>query len=214
MKCKICGTGNFDDLKCAVTAGADAVGFLVGIIHKTEDAVTANFAKEMIHTLPPFIDSVIVTHLNDANELIRIVKETGCTTIQIHNEEECDTDKIRGAAPYLKIIKAVHVTDWTAIDKAKEVDGLVDGIILDSRTKERVGGTGITHDWNISAEIVKIVKTPVILAGGLNPNNLEEAITKVRHYAVDVHTGVKKDGRRNLELTKTFIDIAHRKIII
>ncbi|HJK57933.1 MAG TPA: phosphoribosylanthranilate isomerase [Methanocorpusculum sp.] len=206
MRVKICGTATFADLDCAVAAGADAVGFLMGITHVTQDAVTPETAAAMVATLPPFIVPVAVTHLTKPSDLIRIVELSRCTTLQIQDMvTPDDIAEVREALPYLRIMKAVHVMDESAITTAKYFSDTADAILLDTRTADRIGGTGITHDWNISAKIVKECSCPVILAGGLTPENVTEAITRVRPYAVDVHTGVKKNGVRDAERTRAFV---------
>ncbi len=206
MRVKICGTATFADLDCAVAAGADAVGFLMGITHVTQDAVTPETAAAMVATLPPFIVPVAVTHLTNPSDLIRIVELSRCTTLQIQDMvTPDDIAEVREALPYLRIMKAVHVMDESAITTAKYFSDTADAILLDTRTADRIGGTGITHDWNISAKIVKECSCPVILAGGLTPENVTEAIIRVRPYAVDVHTGVKKNGVRDAERTRAFV---------
>lgn len=206
MRVKICGTATFADLDCAVAAGADAVGFLMGITHVTQDTVTPETAAAMVATLPPFIVPVAVTHLTKPSDLIRIVELSRCTTLQIQDMvTPDDIAEVREALPYLRIMKAVHVMDESAITTAKYFSDTADAILLDTRTADRIGGTGITHDWNISAKIVKECSCPVILAGGLTPENVTEAITRVRPYAVDVHTGVKKNGVRDAERTRAFV---------
>lgn len=210
MKVKICGNASLNDLKIALSAGADAVGFITGTNYKSEDAVTKSCAKKLVLSLPPFVASVAVTHLQNPQDLIDIIDETGCSTLQIQNDVSLeDMDIVKNGLPHTKIIKAVHVTGIEAIEKAEMFSKTADAIILDTKTETRIGGTGITHDWNISAEIVKRLNKPVILAGGLSPSNLAEAIEKVKPYAVDVHSGVKKNGARDFYLTKSFVDIAH-----
>jgi len=210
MKCKICGTATPADLKCAVDAGTDAVGFLMGITHLTSDAVSCEDALKMIRTLPPFIEPVAVTHLQDAHSIIDILQRSHCTTLQIQNTiTPEEVAAIRKEVPYVRIIKAVHVIDESALETAKIVSTYADAIILDSRTADRLGGTGITHDWNISAKIVDSMNIPVILAGGLTPENVVEAIEKVHPYGVDVHTGVKKNGIRDPDKTRAFVHAAH-----
>ncbi len=213
MKCKICGTGSFADLKCAIDAGADAVGFLMGITHVTQDAVSPEEAAAMIKTLPPFIEPVAVTHLQDPSSIIDLIQRSGCTTVQIQNAiTPEDITMIREALPYIRILKAVHVMDMSAVQTAQEAAAYADAIILDTRTPDRLGGTGLTHDWNISARIVESSEIPVILAGGLTPENVAAAIDRVHPYAVDVHTGVKKNGVRDPEKTKAFVKTAHTAI--
>ncbi len=211
MKCKICGTESFASLEIAVAAGADAVGFIVGITHKSEDAISPAFAREMIHALPPFVSGVVVTHLTDEAALLNLVRETECSVLQIQDMVSLETLRsLRASFPHLHIIKAVHVVDRTAIETAKMFAGEADSLILDSRTADRLGGTGLTHDWSISAEIVEAVDIPVILAGGLKPENLDEAILTVKPYAVDVHSGVKAGGVRDFGRVSEFVRIAHQ----
>lgn len=205
MRVKFCGTASLADMQCAIDAGCDAVGFIMGVTHKSCDFVTPNDAAKMVRRLPPFIEPVAVTHLQDTEDLIRLVEDSRCTTLQIQDSiEPSEIDRIRDALPYLRIVKAVHVMDESALLTAKRYEPHADAIILDTRTEERLGGTGIPHDWNISARIVANSAVPVILAGGLTPENVREAIRKVRPYGVDVHTGVKKDGHRNPEKTLAF----------
>ena len=206
MRVKICGTATFADLACAIAAGADAIGFLMGITHVTQDAVMPCEAAAMIATLPPFVEPVAVTHLQRPADLIRLVEESHCTTLQIQDMVTPeDIAEVREAVPYLRIVKAVHVMDASAIATAKYFADAADAILLDTRTADRIGGTGIPHDWNISAKIVEECSVPVILAGGLTPENVAEAVRRVRPYAVDVHTGVKRNGVRDAERTRAFV---------
>lgn len=192
-------------MQCAIDAGCDAMGFIMGVTHESSDYITPAETARMIRHLPPFIEPVAVTHLQDTEDLIKLVRESHCTTLQIQDTiEPPEIDRIRDALPYLKIVKAVHVMDESAIATAKRYEPYADALILDTRTNEKLGGTGIPHDWNISAEIVARSSIPVILAGGLTPENVREAIQKVRPYGVDVHTGVRKNGARNPERTLAF----------
>jgi len=205
MRVKFCGTASLADMQSAIDAGCDAVGFIMGVTHQSSDFVTPAEAAKMIRHLPPFIEPVAVTHLQETNDLIRLVRDSRCTTLQIQDTvEPSGIDTIRDALPYLKVLKAVHVMDESAIPTAKRYEPYADALILDTRTREKIGGTGIPHDWNISATIVANSAIPVILAGGLTPENVASAIRKVRPYGVDVHTGIKKDGVRSPERTLAF----------
>lgn len=205
MRVKFCGTASLADMRCAIDAGCDAVGFIMGVTHQSSDFVTAAEAAKMVRRLPPFIEPVAVTHLRETQDLIGLVKESRCTTLQVQNTvEPTELDTVRDALPYVTIVKAVHVTDASAAAAAKRYEPYADALLLDTRTREKLGGTGIPHDWNISATIVANSTIPVILAGGLTPENVREAIRKVRPYGVDVHTGVRKDGVRNPERTLAF----------
>ena len=210
MKCKICGTNTVRDLEIAVAAGADAVGFIVGTTHKSEDSITPAEAREMIRLLPPFVSGVVVTHLTAPEDLVCLVEETACSVLQIQDMVPVETlTLLRERFPHLCLIKAVHVVDEFSVATAKALEPYADAILLDSRTADRLGGTGITHDWSISAKIVSAVSKPVILAGGLKPENLFEAMSVVKPYAVDVHSGVKQDGVRDFLRTEEFVRIAH-----
>ncbi len=205
MRVKFCGTASIADMQCAIDAGCDAMGFIMGVTYQSSDFITPAEAAKMIRQLPPFIEPVAVTHLQETEDLIGLARDSHCTTLQIQNTvEPSEIDVIRDSLPYLKIVKAVHVTDESAIETGKLYESHADALILDTRTGEKIGGTGITHDWNISAKIVAESAVPVILAGGLTPENVAEAVRKVRPYGVDVHTGVKKDGIRNPEKTLAF----------
>lgn len=210
MKVKICGIKTAEELKSVILSGADAVGFISGITHKSEDAIQPEEVRNLSKLVPPFITPVLVTHLTSLGELFQIIITAQVFTIQLQGDISPENIRLlKQALPYAKFIKAIHVVDRSAIEKAKEYENIVDAILLDSKTSDRLGGTGLTHDWNISAEIVKTVKVPVILAGGLNPDNVKEAINKVKPFGVDVNTGVKGlNGYKDPEKVKRFIEIA------
>ena len=210
MKAKICGINSLSEMKIALDSGADAIGFLVGITHLAEDKIDIPTACELSKRVPPFVSSVAVTHLQTAMDIISLLKQLKVDTVQLHNDIDLtEIVKIRKALPYLKIIKSVSITGKESVLIARKYVGYADGIILDSRTKERPGGTGITHDWSISRTIVEESPIPVILAGGLTPDNLREAIETVHPYAVDVNSGVATKQKKDLEKVKHFAQIAH-----
>lgn len=212
MKAKICGINTWENAKIALDCGADALGFLVGITHLAEDKINVEDAKVIIDKLPPFVSTVAVTHLQDTDKIIEMCKFLGVSTLQIHDyisPEEVAACKRN--LPGVKIIKAVHVIDGNkagTIAMAHLFEAVADALLLDSRTAERLGGTGITHDWNISWEIVCEMNIPVILAGGLTDKNVFDAVTKVRPYAVDVNSGVETNGNKDAEKVRQFISNA------
>ncbi len=179
MRVKICGITSVEDAIIASKYGADAIGMLLGLRHKSEDEITIEEAESIIAAIPLFVTPVMVTHLTNHGEILEYLEALRITTVQLHDEisvNEILTLKER--APYLKIIKTVHVTGKDSLAKAKKYEKLVDAIELDSINLEedRIGGTGIVHDWNISQRIVSELRVPVILAGGLTPENVEHAI--------------------------------------
>ncbi len=205
VRVKICGIKTLDDAKAVVEAGADAVGFLVDI-KGAKNSVGSATAAAIIAQLPPFVSSVAVTTETDAKKILHVIKTARATTIQLQGKVTPDT--VRAVKVFfVKVYVAIHVTDENAIEEAKKFEDAADAIILDSSDKSgALGGTGKTHNWDISRRIVESLSIPVILAGGLTPDNVAEAIKKVRPYAVDVQSGVSNpDGSKDIEKVRLFI---------
>jgi len=210
MRVQIAGIKTIEDALMCVKYDCDAIGLLVGKSHNSDDFISASKAKEIIEALPPFISSVIITHLEDSDEIINILKETNANTVQLHSYiKESEVKKIKEALPYVKILRLIHVSEDGKVLNELEKDFIGDCLFLDSINVKtnQFGGTGLTHDWNKSAEIVRKSKLPVILAGGLNPSNVAKAINIVKPYGVDTNSGCKgKDGYRDEEAMKAFIE--------
>lgn len=214
MRTKICGINTWENAKTALDCGADALGFLVGITHLAEDKIEVVDAKKIIEKLPPFVSTVAVTHLRDPQKIIEMCKYLGVTSLQIHDYISPEEVALcRAELQGVKIIKAVHVIDgdkFGTIETARSFEGVADALLLDSRTAERLGGTGKTHDWNISREIVERLNIPVMLAGGLTDKNVYDAVMKVKPYAVDVNSGVETDGDKDWNKVYDFISNAKK----
>ena len=212
-KVKICGITNIEDARAAISLGADAVGFLVGKVHpSTSSFLLPEQVAEIVSCLPPLCSTVLVTHLSRPEELIPMLKISQVSTVQLHGDTKpAEAFEIKKQLPFLKTYKVVHVFDDSAIQEAGQYIGSVDAIILDTALKAtgQVGGTGKTHDWSISKKIVHSVPLPIILAGGLNPENVVQAIHLVRPYAVDVNSGASNpDGTKVREKLRLFISRA------
>jgi phosphoribosylanthranilate isomerase len=182
----------------AADAGADAIGVLVGQVHCSGDFIDAKLAAEICNALPPFMSSVLVTHLEDPGEIIALAKAVPTSTVQLHSDLQRTTiGMLRTMLSPRTIIGKVSIDGEESIHRARSLKGSVDAIVLDSidRSQDKVGGTGIAHDWNLSAAIARTCDIPVILAGGLNPDNVQRAITIVRPWAVDVNSGVEGPHR-------------------
>lgn len=215
LRAKICGIRSEADLRIAVDAGADALGFISGVTHFSEDALDADAAARLAGLVPPFITRVLVTHLEDAAAIVELADRIGTDAIQVHGLVTADTVRqVKKAARGRRVIKAVHVTGPDAVDTAREAASDCDAVLLDSRTANRLGGTGRTHDWSISAAIVSALaelNCPVILAGGLTPANVTQAIEAVRPFAIDVNSGVETaTGDKQPEACTAFVHAAHR----
>ncbi|MEX0748959.1 MAG: phosphoribosylanthranilate isomerase [Candidatus Saccharimonadales bacterium] len=212
VRVKICGNRRLEDALKAVEYGADAIGFLVGQRHSSPDFISEAAAVGIIEQLPPFISTVLVTHLVVPEEIIPLAQKLGVSTIQLHGETNPrQAETIKNQLPYIKIYKAVHVTGEESVKLARQYSRVVDAVLLDtiSVATDQVGGTGRVHDWGISKEIVKQLDIPVILAGGLNPDNVAEAIRQVEPFGVDVNSGTKAaDGYKDYDKLRSFIRTA------
>jgi phosphoribosylanthranilate isomerase len=211
VRTKLCGIRSLHDLRIALEAGADAVGFICGVTHVSEDALSEDSARDLARRTPPYVSTVLVTHLETAREILDLAAFIGVDTIQIHGLVNYETvASTFVAAAGRKITKAIHVTGPQAIAEAKQYLEVCDALHLDSRTEDRLGGTGELHDWSVSRQIVELahkqVGRPVILSGGLRPENVAEAIAAVGPYAVDVNSGVEDEqGNKEPERAAAFV---------
>jgi len=211
---KICGIRDQEDLKLVSDSGADAAGFISGITHFSEDALEPEVVRTLVRAAPPYLSTVLVTHLASAAELLDLAEYTGVDTIQLHGIiSETEIARVR-AGWTGRLTRVVHVDDYSALDRARRAGLSCDAVHLDSRSAERLGGTGQVHDWSISAKIVEELaahRCPCILAGGLSPENLSEAIETVKPYAVDVNSGTDTPGgKKSPAAIRDFVRIAHQ----
>jgi len=195
MRVKICGIRTEEDLKAAVESGADAIGFLLGQVHPSRDFILPGTAARLVRALPPWVSPVIVTHLTEPDEILELSDRTGITTIQLHGgSSPSEAQKVRDALPPSgKIIVTFHLDRETDFVVFKDYYPAADAFLIDSYDEAtgRVGGTGKTNDWELAAKFVAESPLPVILAGGLNPENAADAIRTVRPYGLDANSGLK-----------------------
>ena len=196
---KICGITNLADAQLAVELGADALGFI--FYPKSPRFIKVRDAANICNALPPFVSRVGVFVDELEYEIEKAI--TGCllTAVQFHGEEPpgfC----LKFPA---KSIKAIRMRDETSLRAAAEYD--VDALLLDTYTEAEKGGTGKTFDWSLAVK-AKEIGPPIILSGGLTTANVQEAIRKVRPYAVDVASGVEREpGRKDPEKLRRFIEL-------
>ncbi|MCL7395429.1 MAG: phosphoribosylanthranilate isomerase [Thaumarchaeota archaeon] len=206
VKVKICGITREQDLAAAVDAGADAVGFVVASPLSPRN-LTYEMAKDLIKSVPLFVDSVVVTVTSNIDELLRICNVLRPSALQVHSNNLPDAEKLRSMLPGIRLIKAVNVHEIFDIEYLKHSVSEFDAILLDSLAGG-YGGQGKVHDWELSRKIVEyLYPKPVMLAGGLTPENVADAVRIVRPYAVDVSSGVEtdpgiKDKRKIFEFVK------------
>lgn len=184
VKVKICGITNYEDALFAVESGADALGF---IFAESPRRILPEAALEIIRRLPPFVKSVGV-FVNDPPERITdIVSLCGIDLVQLHGEE---SPEICGQFMQ-RVIKTIAVKDNSVMEDLRSYQGRVRGLLLDTYSDNLAGGTGRTFNWDLAIK-AKGLGIPVILAGGLGPSNIAEAVSKVKPYAVDVNSGVEE----------------------
>lgn len=210
---KICCISSTAEARVAIDHGADALG-LVGKMPSGPGPIPDWLISEIIKTIPPPIASFLLTSEQASEEIIYHVKRVGTNTVQIVDELTTGTyDDIKTALPHLKIVQVIHVSDEKSIEEAVRLEPSVDALLLDSGNPKAsiktLGGTGNVHNWEISREIVKAVKIPVFLAGGLHANNVRQAIEKVKPFGVDICSGVRTEGRIDPAKLGAFIKAVH-----
>ena len=200
---KICGIMNSDDLTSAIQAGADAVGFVVEI-EESRHCISAQKAADLIHKVPVYTKSVAVIHPRDVDDALRLADITRADVLQLHSMlPPSDIMELKSRIRQ-KLVVAVAADDGGR--QAKSYETVADAILLDSMVEGKLGGTGRVHDWDKSAGIVRSLQVPVILAGGLDPENVVQAIEKVRPYAVDVSSGTETGGRKDPFKVRAFVE--------
>jgi phosphoribosylanthranilate isomerase len=200
---KICGITNVADAIAAVEAGADALGFM--FFEQSKRNISFAAAAEIIREIPPFVSKVGVFVNASRETVLNAINETGIDTLQFHGEES--PEFCASFAP-LKIIKAFRVRNS---DILKDCERYPEHAwLLDSYVDGAVGGTGVTFDWNVAEEAVKLNRN-VILAGGLKVDTVVDALWKVKPFAVDVSSGVESaPGKKDHALMNKFITSVHR----
>jgi len=198
-KIKICGITNKVDAINASRLGVDMMGFV--FYEKSKRRVSPMAAGDIINEIPPSIGRVGVFVDEDKDNVLKIAEDASLDTLQFHGNETpeyCKFFKDR-----FKVIKAFRLRDKKDLRRVNDYD--VDFILLDTYKKDSAGGTGEMFDWKILKDF-EILK-PVILSGGLTPENISLAIRELAPYGVDVSTGVEKEpGKKDLELMKRFIE--------
>lgn len=209
MRVKICGVKRIEDMRIAAAAGADAIGLLVGQRHPSGDFIAVERAAQIAAACPPFVTPVVVTHVEDVVEIHALASGAGVSTIQVHSDLAPEGMRaLKGLGRY-RLLKAYHVTGPESLAYGEAYRGIADGFVLDSMNKAtgQVGGTGLTHDWALSRAIMeRYPDIPVILAGGLKPENVAAAVAQVRPYGVDVNSGTKgADGWKDKARCEAFV---------
>ncbi|MBC7899192.1 MAG: phosphoribosylanthranilate isomerase [Saprospiraceae bacterium] len=211
---KICCMANSREAFDAISFGASAVG-LVGAMPSGPGPISDEEIFQIANTIPPPIATFLLTSETTAAGIIAHHERTRTNTIQIVDELAGRTyNKIREALPNVKLVQVIHVIDERSVDEAAELAEFVDAILLDSGNPQlavrELGGTGRRHDWRLSRRIVETCGKPVFLAGGLNAENVLEAIETVQAFGLDLCSGVRTDGKLDLRKLERFFNAVNR----
>lgn len=205
---KICCISSIDEALIAVKHGVSALG-LVSAMPSGPGPISEVLIAEIVPHIPPTALSVLLTSKQDAPSIIAQQQRTNVNTLQLVDAVSVDGYReLRSELPNARLMQVIHVRDRSSVEEAQFVAPHVDMLLLDSgnpdlKVKE-LGGTGRTHDWSISREIVHTVRVPVFLAGGLNAGNVRKAIDTVHPYGVDICSGVRVNGNLNEDALRRF----------
>ena len=205
---KICGITNETDRDAAVRAGADALGFIVDVPVDTPREISPDRATTLVDGVGPFVSTVLVTMADTVEDIVALQDRVGTTAIQVHDSlSPAEITDLRRQVR-CDVIAAVDVDDPVVEGYA----GAADALLVDSTDDSGAGGTGETHDWERTRDLVAAVDTPVVLAGGLTPANVAEAVETVDPFGVDTASGVEqRGGQKDHDAVTAFVRRAGRQ---
>lgn len=194
---KVCCIASVGDIRLAISHGADALGF-VGPMPSGPGTLPLGAIAALTPLVPPPVASVLLTSKTTAVDILAEVRESGCNTVQIVDHIDPEHYAALRRVPALRILQVVHVEDRHSVALACDYARFADALLLDSGRPSlavpELGGTGRTHDWGLSAEIVARARKPVFLAGGLDAGNVTDAVRQVRPYGIDLCSRVRTEG--------------------
>jgi len=204
VKVKICGITNSRDALESIRFGADAVGFI--LYCRSKRYVEPKVVRHICKSLPPFVSKVGVFVNEDRKAVLEILSYCGLDFAQLHGDETPEDCAYIGKE---RVIKAIRVKSEDDVRKVEPYLGFVSAILLDTYTETAYGGTGKTFDWEIARTVVEAYEVPVILSGGLKPENVSDAVKTVKPFCVDVSSGVEeKTGIKDVEKVREFVRLS------
>lgn len=213
VRVKICCISSIGEALTAIKYGASALG-LVSEMPSGPGIIDENLISKIISIVPPPIASFLLTSRQTAEEIIAQQRRTLANTLQLvdfvpYNELK----KIRNTLSGIKLVQVIHVLNETSIEEALMVEKYVDALLIDSGNPtlnvKLLGGTGKTHNWDLSKKIRESAEIPVFLAGGLKSENALEAIKNVNPFALDLCSGVRTNGLLDEVKLKLFFGKVH-----
>ncbi len=204
VKTKICGITCAQDATWAANLGADFIG--LNFYKDSPRKISPQNALEILKEIPPFVSSVGVFVNEDSKNIIKLVKKLNLALVQLHGDETVEyCRQLKEAIPGIKIIKAFRVKDETILDALRPYLEIADYFLLDAYVEDVAGGTGAIFNWDLAVKAKELGK-PVFLAGGLTPENVQEAMDKVKPFAADVASGIERSPKRkDYDKMKDFI---------
>lgn len=187
---KICGLTDESDLRAAATAGADAVGVITDVPVDTPREVTVEQAADLVAAALPFVTTVLVTMPATPERAVELVEHVNPDVVQLHGGLPVGDVAYVAANANAAVMKSVDAAN----PAASRYDDVVDALLVDSVDADGAGGTGRTHDWDATRAFAESVASPVVLAGGLTPENVADAVETADPFAVDVASGVEAAG--------------------
>jgi phosphoribosylanthranilate isomerase len=205
---KICCIGSVDEAALAVECGASALG-LVSHMPSGPGVIRNEQIAEIAATVPPAIGTFLLTSRQRVTDIVEQQRLCRTNTIQICDHLTHGTHRdLKAALPGISVVQVIHVTCPESVEEAQRAAPHVDAILLDSGNQKlaikELGGTGRTHDWTLSRAIRERIGIPLFLAGGLTPENVNQAIEEVGPYGLDVCSGVRSDGKLDASKLKRF----------
>jgi phosphoribosylanthranilate isomerase len=205
---KICCIASIDEAALAIDCGASALG-LVSHMPSGPGVIGDKLIADIAATVPPAIGTFLLTSRQSVAGIMEQQRVCRTNTIQICDRLTHGSHReLKDALPGISVVQVIHVTGSESIDEAEQVAPHVDAILLDSGNQKlavkELGGTGRTHDWSLSKAIRDRIDVPVFLAGGLTPENVNQAIEGVAPFGLDVCSGVRTDGKLDGAKLKRF----------
>ncbi len=217
-KIKICCIQCIEEAELAIKYGASAIG-LVSEMPSGPGVISEALIQKIAAAVSSSIDTFLLTSKTNADSIIKQHRKCKTTTLQIVDKVKINVlIKLRKELPAIRLIQVIHVTGEESITEAKNVSKFVDALLLDSGNQKlkvkELGGTGRTHDWTISRKIRDAVSVPVYLAGGINANNVLDAIREVEPFGIDLCSGVREDGKLSEKLLGEFFKTINSRFLL
>jgi phosphoribosylanthranilate isomerase len=208
---KICCISSVDEARLAINYGATALG-LVSSMPSGPGVITDELIIEIASVIPPGVSSFLLTSKQNIDEIIEQQKRMRVNTIQICDRLINGThSELKKVLPGISIVQVIHVTETESVNEAIRISKHVDAILLDSGNQslkvKELGGTGKTHNWDLSKTIRENIQAPMFLAGGLNSSNVKDAVGKVKPFGVDICSGVRTNGKLDETKLKEFFTV-------